>query len=112
MLTVRVVFTWGCAGVDSLSSMGHRVAAVVLGIVVVGGVVPDAGAQAGGVRVLGEQVVEHDLEFEATVVGGLSGINYLSSSGEFVFSAMTRRRRALRGYTRLEFRWGRTGSVP
>ncbi|MEU4415424.1 esterase-like activity of phytase family protein [Nocardia salmonicida] len=64
--------------------MGHRVAAVVLGIVVAGGVVPDAGAEAGGVRVLGEQVVGHDLEFDATVVGGLSGIDYLPGSGEFV----------------------------
>ncbi|WP_446223942.1 esterase-like activity of phytase family protein [Nocardia sp. IBHARD005] len=36
------------------------------------------------VRVLGERVVEHDLDFRGTVVGGLSGIDYLAASGEYV----------------------------
>lgn len=63
--------------------MGHRVAAAIFGAMVVGVSAPVAVADT-GVRVLGEQVIDHDFEFAATVVGGLSGIDYVPGSGEFV----------------------------
>ncbi|WP_330227964.1 esterase-like activity of phytase family protein [Nocardia sp. NBC_00508] len=42
---------------------------------------PAAGAS---VRLLGEQVIAHDLDFAGTTVGGLSGIDYLARTGEYV----------------------------
>ncbi|MEV6321973.1 esterase-like activity of phytase family protein [Nocardia sp. NPDC051787] len=36
------------------------------------------------VRLLGEQTVAHDVDFEGTIVGGLSGIDYLERTGEYV----------------------------
>ncbi|WP_232111076.1 esterase-like activity of phytase family protein [Nocardia wallacei] len=43
-----------------------------------------ADPEAPGVRLLGEQVVPHRLEFRGTTVGGLSGIDYSARSGEYV----------------------------
>ncbi|MFE7722306.1 esterase-like activity of phytase family protein [Nocardia rhizosphaerihabitans] len=60
-------------------------AAVVFGAVLAGVCAPVGAAEPGAVRVLGEQVVEHDLDFRGTVVGGLSGVDYLPGTGEFVF---------------------------
>ncbi|WP_280297973.1 esterase-like activity of phytase family protein [Nocardia neocaledoniensis] len=64
--------------------MGRRVTAVVLGTVLAGVCAPAGAAEPGAVRVLGEQVVAHDLDFGGTVVGGLSGIDYRPATGEFV----------------------------
>ncbi|RDI55470.1 esterase-like activity of phytase family protein [Nocardia mexicana] len=36
------------------------------------------------VRLLGEQIVPHDLDFDGTTVGGLSGIDYSERTGEYV----------------------------
>jgi hypothetical protein len=36
------------------------------------------------VRLLGEQIVPHDLDFQGTTVGGLSGIDYQPRTGEYV----------------------------
>ncbi|MEU7767617.1 esterase-like activity of phytase family protein [Nocardia sp. NPDC049190] len=36
------------------------------------------------VRLLGEQVIEHNLDFAGTTVGGLSGIDYQERTGEYV----------------------------
>ncbi|MGY0502680.1 esterase-like activity of phytase family protein [Nocardia sp. FBN12] len=63
--------------------MGRRVAAVLFGAMVVGVSAPGAVADP-GVRVLGEQVVAHDVDYRGTVVGGLSGIDYLAGTGEYV----------------------------
>ncbi|MGO4647112.1 esterase-like activity of phytase family protein [Nocardia sp. 2YAB30] len=48
--------------------------------------VPEAAADpaAASVRLLGEQVIEHDLNFAGTTVGGLSGIDYQERTGEYV----------------------------
>jgi hypothetical protein len=92
--------------------MGRRVAAAVLGIVVAGSAVPDAGAAVDDVRVLGEQVVGHDVEFEGTVVGGLSGIDYLSGAGEFVLISDDRSEKGpARVYT-ARIAWGQNGIDP
>ncbi|MFC9965374.1 esterase-like activity of phytase family protein [Nocardia ignorata] len=63
--------------------MGRRLGAVVFGAVLAGVWAPVGDAEP-MVRVLGEQVIEHDLDFRGTVVGGLSGIDYRPGSDDFV----------------------------
>ncbi len=49
------------------------------------GLAPGASAAPGSaVRLLGEQIVPHALDFQGTVVGGLSGIDYRPNTGEYV----------------------------
>ncbi|GAB4588126.1 esterase-like activity of phytase family protein [Nocardia sp. IFM 10818] len=45
---------------------------------------PAAQAETPAVRLLGEQVIAHDLDFQGTVVGGLSGIDFRESTGDYV----------------------------
>ncbi|MBL1077050.1 esterase-like activity of phytase family protein [Nocardia sp. 2] len=43
-----------------------------------------AHADPAGVRLLGEQVIAHGVDFQGTTVGGLSGIDYVARTGEYV----------------------------
>ncbi|WP_245673538.1 esterase-like activity of phytase family protein [Nocardia lijiangensis] len=53
-----------------------------------------------GVRLLGRQILPHAMDFEGTTVGGLSGIDYLPGTGEYVLISDDRSERApARTYT-------------
>ncbi|WP_324193426.1 esterase-like activity of phytase family protein [Nocardia otitidiscaviarum] len=80
---------------------GWRRAGQVALAVAVAGVLgaPTAHAQP-GVRLLGEQVIAHDLDVRGTVLGGLSGIDYRASTGDYVLISDDRSERdAARFYT-------------
>ncbi len=52
------------------------------------------------VRLLGQQILPHAMDFDGTTVGGLSGIDYRPSTGEYVLISDDRSERApARGYT-------------
>ncbi len=60
--------------------------AVALGVTPAATAVPDQGAAAAGsaVRLLGERVVPNNLDFHGTSVGGLSGIDFDTRTGDYV----------------------------
>ncbi|UFS98087.1 esterase-like activity of phytase family protein [Nocardia huaxiensis] len=51
---------------------------------VAGGIAPASAEEPSGVRLLGERVVPFGAQFHGTTVGGLSGIDYDSRTGEYV----------------------------
>ncbi|MFE3441974.1 esterase-like activity of phytase family protein [Nocardia sp. NPDC059180] len=75
--------------------MIRRQAAVAATVAATLGLAPGASAAPGpAVRLLGEQLVPFGLDFQGTVVGGLSGIDYRPSTGEYVLISDDRSDRA------------------
>ncbi|WP_280409147.1 esterase-like activity of phytase family protein [Nocardia brasiliensis] len=88
--------------------------AVALGAVPAARAVPEteAGSGAGAVRLLGAQVVPNDLVFQGTAVGGLSGIDFDSRTGDYVLISDDRSERNPARFYTARFAVGPDGLGP
>ncbi|WP_234390676.1 esterase-like activity of phytase family protein [Nocardia suismassiliense] len=89
-------------------------ALLVATIAVALGVAPAAAAPESGpaVRLVGEQVVPHAQEFQGTTVGGLSGIDFDSRTGDYVLISDDRSERNPARFYTARFPVGESGAGP
>ncbi|MEU7217309.1 esterase-like activity of phytase family protein [Nocardia iowensis] len=86
---------------------------VVASIAVALGVAPTASAEPGSaVRLLGEQVVPYNMDYQGTTVGGLSGIDFDSRTGDYVLISDDRSERDPARFYTARFPVGENGVGP